>query len=184
MNNRRKPYNRITATVRYWTVGLLILCMTSSRIFAQSNEADIKAMFLFNFIKYVEWPQAKETSTFRIGVIGKSPVTESLKKVIAQKVKEGRKIEVVALAANEDVECQLIFVPEDSEFNTDDLLRLRHVGGVLVISESAAHSEKWAAINLLTVENKIRFEINQGAAKAGGIKISSQLSNLAISVNP
>ena len=184
MNNRRKSYNRIKAAARIWAAGFLILCMTSSGLFAQSNEADIKAMFLFNFIKYVEWPQAKETSTFRIGVIGKSPVTESLKKVIAQKVKEGRKIEVVALAANEDVECQLIFVPEDSEFNTDDLLRLRHVGGVLVISESAAHSEKWAAINLLTVENKIRFEINQGAAKAGGIKISSQLSNLAISVNP
>lgn len=184
MNNRRKSYSRIIAAVRYWIAGLLILCMSSSRLFAQSNEADIKAMFLFNFIKYVEWPQAKETSTFKIGVIGKSPVTESLKKVIAQKVNEGRKIEVITFATNEDVECQMIFVPEDTEFKAEDLLRLKHIRGLLVISESAAHSQKWAAINLLTVDNKIRFEINQSAAKAGGIKISSQLSNLAISVNP
>lgn len=170
--------------VRKWMICVVILFASVSKLFSQSNEADVKAMFIFNFIKYVEWPQSKSDAVFRIGVFGKSPVSKSLEKVIAQKNKEGRRIELVDVAESEATDCQMLFISQSVSPKNEVLTKMKQSNGILIISDESSKSEKWAAINLLTIDNKIRFEINLGAAKSGGVKISSQLSNLAVSVNP
>jgi hypothetical protein len=174
----------LQGTFRKWIVCLAIFISGSPTVFSQISESDIKAMFLFNFIKYVEWPQTQGVTGFKIGVVGKSQVFESLQKVIAQKTKDGHKIELVSLSEKEFSSCQLVFISRSAESSGEEWARTYQGSGVLVVSEESTRSGKWAAINLVTIENKIRFEINQSAAKAGGIKISSQLSSLAVSINP
>ncbi|HNP49720.1 MAG TPA: YfiR family protein [Bacteroidia bacterium] len=184
MSIRPKIKHTIQSTFRKGLVLVVFLLIGTGKIYSQSNEADIKAMFLFNFIKYVEWPKEQEASVFKIGIVGKSSVSDALQKVIAMKKKEGKKLELVQLNPENAPTCQLVFVTAGEESHGEMWAKQYQGRGVLLVSEESEHSEKWAAINLVKVENKIRFVINLSAAKSGGIKISSQLSSLAILVNP
>ena len=143
------------------------------------NEYQIKAMFVFNFTKYIEWPESS-SDVFTIGVIGESEITEALEKVATQKKVGERKIVIRTLTVEAEEHCDIIIVSKPRT-NRLDQIEKRYAGkGVLIISDEAPRS---AAINLVTRDNKIRFEINQNLAKAGGVKISSQLLTLAIAVH-
>ena len=77
----------LQGTFRKWIVCLAIFISGNSTVFSQIGESDIKAMFLFNFIKYVELPQTQSVTEFKIGVDRKSQVFESLQKINKQKIK-------------------------------------------------------------------------------------------------
>jgi hypothetical protein len=146
----------------------------------EGNEYQIKAMFVFNFTKYVEWPDAKSSDFFVIGVIGESEITEPLEKIAIQKKVGDRKIAVKVLSPEAEEFCNIIIVSK-SKLNKLDQIEKRYAGkGVLIVSDE---SQRSAAINLVTRDNKIRFEINPALAKSGGVKISSQLLSLAVEVH-
>ena len=146
----------------------------------EGNEYQIKAMFVFNFIKYVEWPSTNTNTEFTIGVIGESEITEPMERIALQKRVGDRKIIVKKLSIEDDSYCNIILVPK-SRSNKIEMLEKRYANkGVLVISDEAPNP---AAINLITRESKVRFEINTALAKNCGIKISSQLLSLAAIVH-
>jgi hypothetical protein len=146
---------------------------------SEGNEYQIKAMFVFNFTKYVEWPDAKSGEFFTIGVIGESEITEHLERIAIQKKVGDKKIVVKILSPETEDYCNIIIVSK-SKLNKLEQIEKRYSGkGVLIISDE---SQRSAAINLVTRDNKIRFEINQALAKSGGVKISSQLLSLAVYV--
>ena len=147
---------------------------------SEGNEYQIKAMFVFNFTKYVEWPESKPGDFFTIGVIGESEITEHLERIAIQKKVGDRKIVVKALSSEADDYCNILIV-SNSRLGKLEQIEKKFAGkGVLIISDESPRS---AAINLVTRDNKIRFEINQSLAKSGGIKISSQLLSLAVEVH-
>ena len=144
------------------------------------NEYQIKAMFIFNFTKYVEWPETKMTDIFTIGVIGESEIIEPLENIAAQKKAGEKKIEIKKLTVDDDTYCNIIIVSH-SRLSKLDLIEKKYQNkGVLIVTDE---STKSAAINLVTRDNKIRFEVNQSLAKSGGVKISSQLLSLAVAVH-
>ena len=146
----------------------------------EGNEYQIKAMFVFNFIKYVEWPATNANTEFTIGVIGESEITEPLQRIALQKKVGEKKIVVRRLAVDDDAYCNIIIVSR-SRSNKLDMLEKRYANkGVLVISDEATNP---AAINLITIEGKVKFEINSAMAKNCGVKISSQLLTLAVAVH-
>ena len=156
--------NRKSGRAHWRTVALGLAFLLSAfvqRVGAQSNsESDLKAMFLYNFIKYVEWP-ASAGPTFRIGVVGNTPVLESVRKVAEQKRVNGKAIEVVPVVPGQWPDVQLLFI-----------------AGAAPIDDAV----KGAMINLLNRDNKIRFELNLTEAKESNLRISSQLVNLAENV--
>lgn len=158
--------------------------MGNQTAYSQGNEYSIKAMFLFNFIKYVEWPATTEQAAFRIGVIGDNPIVEALQVVAAQKKTDARRIEIVRITSISDADCQILFFPHGENGKLEEWAKKVAGKGVLLITDDAKNSHKGAAINLLHIDNKIRFEINQSCGRNSGVKISSQLSTLAVSVNP
>jgi hypothetical protein len=171
---------------RYFLVRVKVFLLLSVFLCAafkpvsEGNEYEIKAMFIFNFTKYVEWPETKSTDEFIIGVFGESEITEPLEKIAAQKKVNDKKIVIRQLSPDDEEYCHIIIVSR-SRTNKLEAIEKRYAGrGVLIISDEASRS---AAINLVTRDNKIRFEINQSLAKSGGIKISSQLLTLAVSVH-
>jgi hypothetical protein len=144
------------------------------------NEYQVKAMFVFNFTKYVEWPEGKSNDVFTIGVIGESDIIEPLERIATQKKVGDKKIVVKVLLPEAEDYCNIIIVSK-SRLNKLDEIEKKYSGkGVLIISDE---SQRSAAINLVTRDNKIRFEINQSLAKSGGVKISSQLLSLAVEVH-
>ncbi|CAN5502559.1 hypothetical protein BH11BAC1_BH11BAC1_01070 [soil metagenome] len=146
----------------------------------EGNEYQIKAMFIFNFTKYVEWPEKKEASAFTIGVIGESEIIEPLERIAAQKKVGDKKIVVKRLSPDDEDYCNIVIISK-SRLNKLELVEKKYAGkGVLIISDE---SPRPAAINLVTNDNKVRFEITQSLAKVGGVKISSQLLALAVAVH-
>ena len=144
------------------------------------NEYQVKAMFIFNFTKYIEWPEEKSGDSFIIGVVGESEIFEPLERIAHQKKVGDKKIIVKMLSADDEDYCDIVIVSK-SKTNKLEQIEKKYAGkGVLIISDESPRS---AAINLVTRDNKIRFEINQSMAKSGGIKISSQLLSLAIEVH-
>lgn len=147
----------------------------------EGNEYQVKAMFVFNFTKYIEWPdEVKNNEVFTIGVLGESDILEPLEKIAAQKIINDKKIDVRSIGLDDENYYNIIIVAR-SRTGKLDAIEKKYAGkGVLIISDESARS---AAINLVTRDNKIRFEVNQIQAKNGGVKISSQLLALAISVH-
>jgi uncharacterized protein DUF4154 len=153
---------------------------TSDPSGSEGNEYQVKAMFVFNFTKYVEWPDVKSNDVFTIGVIGESEIIEPLERIATQKKVGDKRIVIKTLSHDADEFCNIIIVSK-SRLNKLDQVEKKYSGrGVLIISDE---SQRSAAINLVTRDNKIRFEINQSLAKSGGVKISSQLLSLAVEVH-
>ena len=159
---------------------LAALILAAFKPGTEGNEYQIKAMFVFNFTKYVEWPQPQSSDVFSIGVVGESDITDPLERIAAQKKVGEQRIVIKNLSPEDDDYCNIVIVSR-SRLNKLEQVEKKYAGkGVLIISDESPRS---AAINLVTRDNKIRFEINQSLAKSGGVKISSQLISLAVAVH-
>jgi hypothetical protein len=173
-------------TLRMGSIFLLLVMLLVPTINTKSyadndlSENDIKALFILNFIKYINWPPEIDKSAIRIGIAGDSPVLESLLKVIRNR-RENKNIKVEKLDPNAGTIYQIIFVTSEE---SSKIMRWnkKYAGkGVLIISDGCK-SNCVASINLINIDNKMRFEINTFAAEACGIKISTRLMELATSV--
>lgn len=145
----------------------------------------IKAAFLYNFAKFVEWPAttfADDTAPFNLCVIGTEPFLDIREALVGKTIK-GRRVEVrrvdSAIAAGQ---CQLLFVSASPDHPVADMLPIDLRAHALTVGESGDFIARGGIINLMTVNNKVRFEIDRGAGERFGFKFSSQLLKLAILV--
>ncbi|HTA63326.1 MAG TPA: YfiR family protein [Bacteroidia bacterium] len=152
----------------------------SFNVVQQNNEYELKAAFIYSFTKYLE--MNNDNPTFVIGVLGNSPIIESLENYAVNKKINNKKIEVVKLLHISDIKnCQILFIPETVGSSTiKEFLESENSKNVLVISEKKGALNLGIAINLLLIENKIKFEISQEALSKNNIKASSQLLKLAV----
>jgi hypothetical protein len=150
------------------------------------REPEIKAAYLYNFGRYVEWPVsatsvgASGSPDFVIGVVGDSPVVAPLRTIAASKKVGGRAILVRQFKAATDFQaCQVLFVPagQDPELVAAILKRARATP-TLVVGEEEGFALKHGQIGFYTDQNNMKFEINVGSADKVGLKISSKLLSL------
>ena len=163
---------------------MVLFIVVSAQSFAasESNEYNIKAMFVLNFMKYVEWPSESISDTFKIGVVGESNIYQALQSLVANR-KENAKIQIYKVNTDVNQEYQILIITRSENNRIESLSKVCQGKGVLIISEDCKNNNN-ATINLVNINNKIRFEINNNQAKLGGIKISSKLAEMAISVQP
>lgn len=171
---------------RTYIILLTVVFFMSSFFQNQKNEAEeyaVKAAFIYNFTKFVEWDKTETSPTFVIGVIGDSPIYKPLQELAATKTINNKKIEVVKCTAQNPstCRCQILFVPEATngkEFQ-EFISELTVAKNILIISESKGFLNNGSAINFLVTENHIKFEINVGSLHKYNLKASSQLLKLA-----
>ena len=170
--------------MRQMLVGILLVssCVRAGS-FTDGNEYSIKAMFLLNFIKYVEWPVESSSRTFKIGVVGDSEIYEALTSLAMQRSSEGQKVEIRRVDEKNAAAFQMIFISNSENNKMDELIKQRSAKGVLIVSEDDKGKNKPAGINLFNQDNKIRFEINLSSVKNNGMKVSSKLIDLATTVH-
>lgn len=152
-----------------------------------SREYQIKAAFLYNFIKFVEWPGASfadAKSPIVIGVLGSNPFGEELEKIVRDRKVNGRAITVVRLLSlARAASAHVVFVVEGEENGMEKYrLALAHAR-ILLVGESARFAALDGMITFAMVGDKVRFEINMSAVDEGGLKMSSQLQKLATVVH-
>lgn len=157
-----------------------ILGQGAQRVSAEnlsSREYEIKAAYLFNFIKYVDWPSAGDTIT--IGVLGSNPFGTALTPLNGKVVK-GRRLLIKELASVRDGQnCQIIFISSSEKSRLPEIFENLKSARVLTVGETQGFANGGGIINFVEENNKVRFEINADSARRTGLSISSELLKLA-----
>jgi len=142
-----------------------------------SREYEIKAAYLYNFIKYVDWPSSGDTIT--IGVLGGNPFGTALAPLDGKIVK-GRRLLIKEVASLRDAQkCQIIFVSSSEKSRLQEIFENLKSARVLTVGETQGFASSGGIINFVEENNKVRFEINADAARRTGLNISSELLKLA-----
>ena len=145
---------------------------------APAREYQIKAAFLYNFVKYVDWPGAGR-STITIGVLGKNPFGSALE-TLNGKVANGKTLAIRHLAGLQDARgVDVLFVSASESDHVRQIIDAVLQQPVLTVGEVGGFAQSGGIINFTSEGNRVRFEINPDAAERAGLKISSQLLRLA-----
>jgi hypothetical protein len=195
-----------------------ILCLLCVAVLGTSAAADskspeeleheVKAAFIYNFMKFIEWPGAKKiaadsktTDPVRIAVLGKHPSKKSLE-MILDKTVQGRAIQLVELESFERyrqrfsnhqtaldayknqyvdrlAQCHMLFICDSEKTSFTETLKLAEGSAVVTISDLPDFAAANGMIGFVMENKKVRFEINLDAVQTEKIKISSQLLGLA-----
>lgn len=170
---------------------ILLSCaifLSQSALYAQPNvpgEYHVKAAFLYNFAKFVEWPAETFTGSndLFLCVIGQDPFGESLDHLVAGKLVRGKKISVLRPEKNGNLNrCQILFISSSEKDRLKEIQKEIKQAHILTVGEIDQFAQAGFVINFVLEQNKIRFEINPSAAERMGLKISAQLMKLAIVV--
>jgi YfiR/HmsC-like len=177
--------------------GILIIALSialsgAPEAFAQASDASdsseylIKAGFIYNFAKFVDWPSAafaQPDSPIVIGILGTDPFGNLIDRIIENKKIGARGLVVKRLKWGTDLkdlkECKILFVGASEKAHLDDLLQIVKTLPILTVGEAPGFAERGGVIRFVLEDNRVRFEINVEAAHQADLTISSRLLTLA-----
>ena len=149
---------------------------------AKYGEYKVKAAYLYNFAKFVEWPAevlADPSLPLSICIFGNDPFGDALD-TIKDKIVKGRKLVIRQYSGIEDLkECHIIFISPSEKKNLAGILEKIKDLHMLTVSDMEGFADRGGMIALNKAENKIRIEINLDAAQHSGLKMSSKLLKIA-----
>lgn len=156
------------------------------RAVAAASEYEIKAAFLVNFAKFVEWPATAFyaiEAPVRIGVVGDDPFGADLDKTVRGKLFGSRPMDVRRQEWRDDLtRFHIVFISGSEKRRLAEILRPLESTSVLTVSDMGDFCSQGGVIAFVNVDQRIRFEVNGAAARRRGLKISSKLLSLATTV--
>jgi hypothetical protein len=174
---RRKVFYSILASL-----GLLTACVSAAEE-PQPSEYQLKAVFLYNFAKFVEWPVEAFTSTntpFTIGILGQNPFGDYLESTVRNKAINGHPFAIQYFKSIlEATNCHILFIAASERRRLPEILKAVSSGNVLTVSETDRFLQAGGMIRFFMDENKVRFDINDEAARSARLRISSKLLSVA-----
>jgi hypothetical protein len=153
----------------------------------KAGEYQVKALFLYNFLNFVDWPAGSSFSSspaINVCIVGDDPFADALENIRNETVK-GKKLAIRYYRPFDEPEgCHLLFIPASEKSHAGQILRSVREANVLTVSDTVEEGRQGAIISFFIEQKKVRFAINIEAAKKAGLKISSKLLRLAKIVNP
>jgi YfiR/HmsC-like len=165
-------------------LSLVLLCslMGTAMAQVQDGEAKLKAAFIYNFTKYIEWDTTSSANDFIIGIMGSSPITAPLMEIANTNSIKNKKILIRLYNRPEDIgNCDILFIPQKLPYQLHSILD-KTGRGVLTISEEEGSAKEGTAFNFVIRNDKLKFEANLNAIRLAGLKAGSQLLKLAIPI--
>jgi hypothetical protein len=165
-----------------WFVCMNIVLSIAAMPRAQAQVSNYKAytLFVYNFTKYIQWPEGSIKDEFVIGVFGKSPIIEELQKMGSLKKAGDKIIRIVELSETTlNSEVHILFVPEEKSNQLSTILAAIKGKPVLLVSERQGLVEKGAGISFLSDHNNLKFEMNSNSIANQKLKSSKTLEALA-----
>jgi len=146
------------------------------------DEYQVKAAFLFNFAKFVEWPTeafSDPNAPLVITVFGEDPFNGSLE-AVKGKLVNNRKLTIRRVKDIQDIgKSNVLFVSPSAKKDLARILETLQGQSVLTVGEDGVFTQCGGIINFVKEDNRVRFEVNVSAAERAGLKISSRLLALA-----
>jgi len=152
------------------------------------TEYEVKAAFILNFARFVEWPDtapAGGSGVLTIGILGKDPFEGALERVVENKMVGARKLAVVHVDGIELMKpVQILFISRSESGRLAEILARLRGAPVLTVGEMEHFARDGGVINFILEESRIRFEINPAAARSAGLRVSSKLLSVAKVIAP
>ena len=144
-----------------------------------SREHQVKAVFLFNFAQFVQWPAAAfsgASSPIVIGILGEDPFGAYLDETVLGEKVNNRPVEVQRYSRVEDIKtCHILFISRSEAGQLEQILVSLKDRSLLVVGDGDDFARRGGMIRLATIQNKVRLIINVDAAQVANLTISSKL---------
>lgn len=185
MGSSRKRRTLRSSAACLVALSLLLLGLVTTRASAEGlDENQLKAAYLFNFARYVEWPKESHDSkgsSLEIGVVGGGAVSELLLNTVSGKKVGNRQLHGVDVRSHtDDRSSHILFIP--GKFGADEQKQVvKDMEGthVFVVADAAKFAERAGIANFIVSGSRLKFAINKRAAKNAGLKVNSKRLRLA-----
>lgn len=169
-----------TVLCRCVWLAVIISCAAMVDTSAQVSNYKAYTLFVYNFTKYIQWPEGAIKDDFVIGVFGKSPVQDELEKMVTLKKAGDRTIRIVEVSeSNLTTEVHLLFIPDDQTDQMSKILSAVKGKPVLLVAEKEGAVQKGAGISFVADHNNLKFELNSNSIAGQNLKVSKTLEALA-----
>jgi hypothetical protein len=164
------------------TVLVALLCLQSPAP-AEYSEYEVKAAFLYKIISFVQWPEdakPQKDAPYVIAILGEDPFKSALDDVVKSKTIDGHPITIKRSKEIDELGmCHLLFLPASESGRMTDVKQWAKGKNVLTVGEADNSAKQGLIVSLIKRDDRIRLEINVGAAREASLKINSHLLELA-----
>ena len=160
-------------------ISALLLLATTAR----AQDEKFKALFMYNFAKNIEWPQAKQSGDFVIGVYGNQSIVSELNNIAEKKGLGSQSIKVKEVGASDDVtKMHILYVTADKSDAAKGFVDKVKGKGVVVVTDQPGLALSTSGLNYVKVDGKLKYEVNEQHLAEAGVKVSQQLTALGVVV--
>jgi len=170
----------------FFIVGILFGVSGLSAQKSKPQEYEVKATYLYNFARFVEWPlssAAAKSNSFAICVLGQDPFGPALDAIVAGESIDGKAVLAKRVSKPQDaVSCRVLYISSSEDSRLKEVLAALDKSGVLTVSDIPQFSQRGGMIEFTLQGNNVRFEVNLTIAENTGLTLSSELLKVAVTV--
>ena len=181
-NRRHIITLNVITVLKAFSIVILFLLSGFTNVRSQSSsvkEYQIKAVFLYNFTHFINWPEAafeSQYAPFIIGIVGRDPFGPSLEDAVEGERIGSHQIRIKRYnSINEIEKCHILYVGTQDPDEIKAVLKAVARKNILTVGDSPNFIRWGGMIRFYTDQNKIRLQINNSLAKTAGLRISSKL---------
>jgi len=176
-----------TLCLRPW-LALVVALVAAQLLLAQGpkpTDYDVKAVYLYNFGRFVEWPASvtSKGDSFNVCILGQDPFGPALDARLANETIAGRSVTAKRISSpQEALNCQILFLSSAEDNRLTKVIEVLDKGAVLTVSDMPQFAQRGGMIQFVLEGKKVRFEVNLIAAQRAGLTLSSELLKVATTV--
>lgn len=141
---------------------------------------EIHAMMIYNFTKYVQWPNYDASQDFVVGVLGSDDVFNTLNTWYGNQNRGNKNFVIKKFSSPGEIQsCHILYIAKGSSKQFDEVKSKVGGNATLLITDRPGLGKEGSGINFVTEGNKLSIELNQSALDAANLKVSSQLTSIA-----
>lgn len=178
-----------TVSLRFAAVfglGVLVYMAGHAVFGAAASEYAVKAAYLYNFGRFVDWPpnaSGSQSNEFTICVLGRDPFGSALDETIAGEKINNKSVAARRISKAADASgCRILFISSSEDKRLKETLSTVSPLGVLTVSDMPEFVERGGMVQFVVEANRVRFAINLAAAQQAGLSLSSELLKVATAV--
>lgn len=148
------------------------------------TNAKMKALYVYNFTKYIDWPESYKQGNFVIALLGNTSIKSELDKVAATRKAVNQTIEIKEYASISEIgNCHMLYVSKEKSADFNAAIQKTKGKSTLVITEENGYAKQGAGISFVIVDSRQKFELSKNNIQQRDMKVSSNLLSLAIEVD-
>jgi len=188
-NNNSKRQLGFSGMSRFSLILVFFLFFKPDFAFSEFQEYELKAVYLERITRFMKWPDEaqrfNDAKEFIIGIFGENPFGAKIEDLYIGRKMNNKPIKINYLTnLNEIDKCQMLFIPHSKRKELSQILDITYKKPILTVGDTHGFSEKGVLVNLLILDDQIRFEINEQGFHDSGISIDTLILKVSKIVNP